>query len=135
MSVRRKSLCSGVATPLGLSQAWQLICDQAGVTCYTVQGLRNSEVYTWNIVSADGYYRHLDLYRDVVERGSLALLTDQEMGAYYWNAEAYPACEPEPPEPVVVPEPQPSETTEPAEPEPEPEPEPDETPSQEDPTT
>lgn len=138
------ALCSGVATPEGLSQAWQLISDQAGVTCYTVQGLRNGEAYTWNIVSADGYYRHLDLYRCMVETGTLALLTDQEMGAYYWNAEAYPACEPEPQEPepqepVVVPEPEPEPDPEP-EPEPDPEPEPqepapDETPSQEDPTT
>lgn len=101
------ALCSGIATPLGLSQAWQLICDRAGVDCYTVTGLRNDEPYTWNIVSADGYYRHLDLQRCVLETGSLALWDDQAMGTYYWNAENYPACQPQPEPPVVQPEPEP----------------------------
>ena len=119
------ALCSGVATPQGLAGAWQLICDQAGVTCYTVEGLRDGAAYTWNILSADGYYRHADLYRCVLELGTLTLWDDQDMDNYYWNQEDYPACEPEPePEPpatTVEPEPDPQ-------PDPEPEPEPEEPP-------
>ena len=114
------ALCSGIATPQGLAQAWQLICDQAGVECYTVEGLLDSEPYIWNIIAADGYYRHLDLYRSVFETGSLTLHTDQEMSAYYWTAEDYPACVPEPEAPPVVVQPDPD-----PEPEPDPEPDPD----------
>lgn len=99
------ALCGGVATPLGLAQAWQLICDQAGVECYTVTGMRSGEPYAWNIVSADGYYRHLDLAGCVLEEGVLLLWTDQDMDNYYWNTELYPACEPVPePPPDPVPE-------------------------------
>lgn len=115
------ALCSGVATPLGLAQAWQLICDQAGVECYTVTGLKDGESYTWNIISADGYYRHVDLYRCVLERGTLVLETDGEMSGYYWSQEDYPVCEPEPTTvPVTVDPPEAPAETPPAE-EPEPE--------------
>ena len=114
------ALCSGVATPLGLSQAWQLICDQAGVECYTVSGLKDGESYTWNIISADGYFRHVDLYRCVLERGALVLETDGEMSGYYWSQEDYPVCEPEPTVPVTVDPPEAPAETPPAE-EPEPE--------------
>lgn len=87
------ALCAGVADPAGLSQAWQLICDTAGVECYTVSGLKNGEPYTWNIVSHDGYFRHVDLAACVLEQGVLHLLDDREMNEYYWNFEQYPACE------------------------------------------
>ncbi len=93
------ALCGGVANPVGLAQAWQLICDQAGMECYTVTGMRSGESYTWNIVGIDGYYRHLDLTECILESGTLQLRTDQDMVNYYWNMDLYPACEPvsEPP--------------------------------------
>ena len=103
------ALCSGVADALGLSRAWQLICEQAGVECYTVTGLRNGQEYTWNIVSYDGEYRHVDLAASVLEDGSLRFRTDPEMVEYYWNQEDYPACisvveNPEPPAEEAPPE-------------------------------
>lgn len=114
------ALCGGVADPRGLAQAWQLICDQAGVECYTVNGMRAGEPYAWNILCVDGYYRHVDLSYCMLESGVLTLWTDQDMGNYYWNPDQYPACEPipEPPaEPVVNPEPEePTEEVPPAEP-------------------
>lgn len=86
------ALCGGVADPAGLAQAWQLICDQAGVECFAVTGLRNGEAYTWNIVSYDGQYRHVDLARCVLEDGVLRFRTDLEMMEYYWNQTEFPAC-------------------------------------------
>lgn len=90
------ALCAGVVEPTGMAQAWQLICDKAGVPCYTVTGLRNGETYTWNIVGNDGYFRHVDLARCVLEQEQLVLLSDGEMGEYYWNADQFPVCEPYP---------------------------------------
>lgn len=99
------ALCGGIADPTGLAQAWQLICDRAGVSCQTVSGMRNNEPYVWNIVSVDGYYRHLDLARCMLELHELVFWTDQEMSSYYWNTELFPACEPLPePETEEVPE-------------------------------
>lgn len=87
------ALCGGIADPAGLAQAWQLICDRAGMECYTVTGLRNGEPYTWNILRAGSYYRHLDLAKCVLEGSGLVLRSDPEMGSYYWNTELLPACE------------------------------------------
>lgn len=111
------ALCGGVADPRGLTQAWQLICDQAGVECCTVNGMRAGEPYTWNIIRAGEYYRHVDLAYCVLESGTLTLWTDQDMGNYYWNPEQYPACE-KPAEPAFDPEPEePTEEVPPTEPE------------------
>ena len=90
------ALCSGVADPVGLAQAWQLICDKAGVECLTVSGMKNGEAYTWNILRTGSYYRHLDLAQCVLDRSGLVLNSDGEMSAYYWNMEQYPACRPIP---------------------------------------
>lgn len=87
------ALCGGIADSTGLAQAWQLICDQAGVECYTVTGMRDSEACTWNIVGIDGSYRHLDLQRCVLQLEQLTLWTDNEMSGYYWNTEQYPTCQ------------------------------------------
>lgn len=97
------ALCTGVADPTGLAQAWQLICDRAGMECYTVSGMREGDPYVWNIVSTDGYYRHIDLVRCVLETGELRFQTDGEMTEYYWNMELLPSCEPLP-EPVETPD-------------------------------
>ena len=88
------ALCRGIADPTGLAQAWQIICDQAGVECYTVTGLRGGEPHTWNIITTDeNSYRHVDLERNVLENHELQLLTDEEMVEYYWDSEGYPVCE------------------------------------------
>ena len=62
----------------------------------------------------------MDLYRCVLERGTLVLETDGEMSGYYWSQEDYPVCEPEPTVPVTVDPPEAPAETPPAE-EPEPE--------------
>ena len=97
------ALCSGVADPTGLAQAWQLICDRAGVECYTVSGMRDGDPYTWNIVRIDNSYRHVDLARCALDLNQLVFWTDADMTEYYWNTELLPACEPLP-EVVETPE-------------------------------
>lgn len=87
------ALCEGGADPLGLAQGWKLICDKAGVECYVVQGLKNGQPYTWNMVSLGGEYRHMDLAQCVLERGGLILRTDKNMSEYHWDTSLYPVCE------------------------------------------
>ena len=101
------ALCAGVADPAGLAYAWQLICEQADVSCHVVNGMRDGEPWVWNIVSVDGYYRHLDLVDSIMEQEALLLLTDEEMSRYYWNTAQYPLCEPIPiQQPADQPEPE-----------------------------
>ncbi len=112
------ALCAGVADPTGLARAWKLICDEAGVECYTVEGLYNGEARMWNVVGWDGGYRHVDLARSILDGNSLRTYTDPEMTAYYWNPEQAPACivMQEPEEPVTETPEEPT-TEEPEEPE------------------
>ncbi len=92
-------LCEGVATSQSMAQVWQLLCDKTGLECYTVNGLRAGADYSWNIVLLDGEYVHLDLLRDVLETGALQPRYDEDMGEYYFDASAYPACPA--PEPAI----------------------------------
>ncbi len=108
------AICSGTANQSGLANAWQLICNQAGIPCYTVVGMRAGESCTWNIVQLGEEYRHLDLKRCILEDQKLVWRTDEDMTEYYWNSEEYPACVYIPPAIVFMPEnPEPSETEEP----------------------
>lgn len=86
------ALCDGVSDPYGLAQAFRLICEKAGVECYTVTGLKDGEEYTWNIVSDDGDFRHVDLAVCIAQDSGLWRRTDWDMGRYYWNTQLYPAC-------------------------------------------
>lgn len=87
------ALCEGTADPAGLAQAWQLIFDRAGVECHTVTGVRDGEPCTWNVISVDGVYRHLDLARCLLEDSGLRLLTDEEMTDYSWEPGLCPPCQ------------------------------------------
>lgn len=100
-------LCEGVATSQSMAQVWQLLCDETGLECCTVSGLRAGADYSWNIVLLDGEYVHLDLLRDVLETGALQPRYDEDMGEYYFDAAAYPACPA--PEPAIGLEPEPGE--------------------------
>lgn len=44
----------GIADSKSMAQSWQLLCDEAGLTCQTVSGMRGSESYYWNIMQLDG---------------------------------------------------------------------------------
>ena len=103
------ALCEGLITSQSAANAWQLLCDQIGVDCQTVEGSRDGEEYAWNIVTLDGLRYHVDLLRDLLADGSLHLRYDEEMTGYSWDAAQYPACPK--PEPETPAEPQPEEPT------------------------
>ena len=90
------ALCSGVADPIGLAQAWKLICDKSDVECLLVTGVKNGQPYTWNILRTGTYYRHLDLAQCVLSGSGLTFHSDGEMTAYSWNMDQYPTCKPLP---------------------------------------
>ena len=55
------ALCQGIADSKSMAQSWQLLCDEAGLTCQTVSGMRGSESFYWNIMKLDGGYCHVDI--------------------------------------------------------------------------
>ena len=124
------ALCQGVADSKSMAQSWQLLCDEVGIECQTVSGMRGGESYWWNIVTLDGGHCHLDILRDLLGSGTLRLRYDEDMtGEYYWDQAPTPAC----PAPVQEEEAPPEEEEEtPAETDPAGD-QPEETPPQEDP--
>ena len=113
-----------------MAQCWALLCQEVGLQCQVVSGLRGSDSYWWNEISLDGStWYHLDLMQDVLNQTGLQLRYDEDMDGYYWDPAAYPACprpdeSPEQPDSVLPDAPQ-----EPSEPSPDPGTEQPETPS------
>ena len=123
------ALCQGVADSKSMAQSWQLLCDEVGIKCQTVSGMRGGESYWWNIVTLDGGHCHLDILRDLLGSGTLRLRYDEDMtGEYYWDQAQTPAC----PAPVQEEETPPEEEETPAETDPAGD-QPEETPPQEEP--
>ncbi len=85
----------------GLALAYQLLCDQAGLSCMTVQGELNGKPHYWNIIQVRQDYRHVDL------SAGLFSVTDEELtsaGAYTWDSTIYPTSA----NPNTVPSPTPT---------------------------
>ena len=86
-------LCEGYATSWSMAQCWALLCQEVGLQCQVVSGLRGSDSYWWNEISLDGStWYHLDLMQDVLNQTGLQLRYDEDMDGYYWDPAAYPAC-------------------------------------------
>lgn len=82
-------LVHGVGDSKAFATVYASMCRAAGLECITVTGTRSGESHTWNIVSCDGVYYHLDVLQD----GGFYLRTDGEMTDYVWDYSAYPVCE------------------------------------------
>ena len=86
-------LCEGMASSWSMAQSWALLCEEVGLECQVVKGLRGSSDYWWNLISLDGsMWYHIDLMQDVRSQSGLQLRYDEDMAGYYWDTEAYPAC-------------------------------------------
>lgn len=106
------ALCEGVADSQSMTESWQLLCDQVGLPCSTVSGIRGGESYNWNILSLDGQSYHVDVLDDLLNSDVLRLRYDADMEGYYWDRDSFPACVEPIPEPTEEesPEPDDSET-------------------------
>ena len=85
-------LCEGYATSWSMAQSWALLCREAGLTCQVVEGQLDGESYWWNLISLDEQWYHMDLMQDVLAQSGLNLRYDEDMAAYSWDREQYPAC-------------------------------------------
>jgi hypothetical protein len=84
-------LLHGVGDHRAFATVYASMCAREKLKCYVVNGSRNGEAYTWNIISIDGVYYHVDLLRSSIS-GEFALLLDDQMGEYVWDYDAYPKC-------------------------------------------
>ncbi|MCC8182418.1 MAG: hypothetical protein LIO45_05530 [Clostridiales bacterium] len=85
------ALVIGRTNSEGAALAFQYLCDQAGLTCLTVQGTLDGSPHWWNLVSVDEVWRHVDVTSGDGQEDFLR--SDSQVSARYtWNTETYPAC-------------------------------------------
>lgn len=83
-------LCQGVGDSRAYANVFAAMCRRAGLTCSRVDGTRNGEDWSWNVVQVDGYCTFVDLMAEnpVQFRG------DEQMPGYDWDRSAVPQCQP-----------------------------------------
>lgn len=81
----------GVGDSSAFAVVYAAMCRQAGLECYVVNGTKNGEPWTWNIVQENGRYHHVDLLRSSQD-GGFDTYDDNEMFGYVWDYSAYPEC-------------------------------------------
>lgn len=85
------ALVQGPADSQSAALAYQLLCDQAGLSCLTVQGTLDGSPHWWNVVEVDGVWQHVDVTAGLGQDDFLR--SDQQMESRYaWNRDGYPAC-------------------------------------------
>jgi hypothetical protein len=80
------------ATSLGTAMAFKAMCDNWDLVCHVVLGTYNGAQTAWNLVMADGAWRHIDVGAVLRNGAHAALLTDSEMTEYDWEPNDYPAA-------------------------------------------
>ncbi len=92
------ALVTGRTNSEGAALAFQYLCDQAGLTCLTVQGTLDGSPHWWNLVEVDEVWRHVDVTAGNTQEDFLRP-DGQVSDRYTWDTETYPACpDPEPEE-------------------------------------
>ncbi|MCC8129181.1 MAG: hypothetical protein LIO51_04485 [Clostridiales bacterium] len=85
------ALVTGRANSEGAALAFQYLCDQAGLTCLTVQGTLDGSPHWWNLVEVDDVWHHADVTAGDSQDDFLR--SDSQVSERYtWNTEQYPAC-------------------------------------------
>lgn len=110
------ALCQGKADSRSMARSWQLLCEETGLDCQIVGGMRGGESWWWNIVTLDGVRYHVDVLRDLLNSDHLRLRYDEDLaGEYSWDTAQTPACPaPEPEEQQPPEEAEPPAAEEPA---------------------
>lgn len=85
------ALVEGSVNSQGAALAYQLLCDQAGFSCQTVQGTLDGSPHWWNLVETEGVWQHVDVTAGLGQAEFLR--SDGQMEERYtWDREGYPAC-------------------------------------------
>lgn len=100
----------GVGDSRAFAMVYAAMCRQAELECLIVNGTKNGEPWTWNMIRSNGNYYHVDLLRSS-ESGGFDTYLDSEMAGYVWDYSASPACV-APYAPPIEQVTQPEETTE-----------------------
>lgn len=85
-------LCQGIGDSKAYANVFAAMCRKAGLWCQRVDGTRNGEEWSWNILRINDSYYYLDLLGDR-ELGQPNFRSDSQMAPYTWDKEDLPACD------------------------------------------
>ena len=79
---------------VGMALAYVALCEKLGLNCIVVDGQRNWQDHTWNIVRVNGSYYHVDAAVCAEQGIEAGFLLDDELAwvNYRWDVSAYPRC-------------------------------------------
>lgn len=84
-------LYRGAGDSAAAADVYAAMCWKAGVSCMRVDGTRNGEPWSWNIVRIGDSYAHVDLRSDRRVEGTV-FLGDEDMEGYTWDTELAHQC-------------------------------------------
>lgn len=85
-------LCQGIGDSAAAADVYAAMCWKAGISCMRVDGTRDGEPWSWNIVRIGDSYAHVDLRSGRREDGTI-FLGDEDMEGYTWDTETSHQCE------------------------------------------
>lgn len=85
-------LCQGAGDSAAAADVYAAMCWKAGISCVRVDGTRNGEPWSWNIVRIGDSYAHVDLRSNRNEDGTV-FLGDEDMEGYSWDTESARQCQ------------------------------------------
>ncbi|MFB0921373.1 MAG: hypothetical protein QMB62_10925 [Oscillospiraceae bacterium] len=88
------ALVEGYADSKGMAAAFSALCYSADIECTVVDGKKNGEDHSWNIIKLGGSYYHVDstAYYSVGAAHSFMQSDEQMKDKYEWDTSAYPVC-------------------------------------------
>ena len=89
------ALVDGHAASAGFALSYKLLCDQSGLECRIVTGLRGNTNHVWNLVKLDDDWYHVDAAADAAAGGThdWFLKTDTDMQTVaLWTRATTPQC-------------------------------------------
>ena len=84
----------GVGDSRAFAATYAAMCRSAGLSCEMVTGTRDGQPWTWNIISINGVFSHVDLLR-CAENGRFSNVFGGDMEGYVWNYSAVPGTAPD----------------------------------------
>lgn len=79
----------GVGDSRAFAVTYAAMCRSVGLACLVMTGTRSGEPWTWNLVSLDGKFVHVDLLQ-CTSLGHFQARGDEEMQGYVWDYSSVP---------------------------------------------
>lgn len=81
-------LCHGVGDCEAFARVYGAMCRQAGLECQVINGTKNGEPWSWNLICDNGVFYHVDLLESSAA-GEFIKKTRDAMDGYVWDYSTY----------------------------------------------